>query len=103
MKQFFYKYITTPIAKTIDFINVSKQIKLRRRRKAIALKNKSDYIETTAKILLDTEIQQKMNEGLYPNPLFFHILVAQNINKAIIMFNEKKAHGDFDELNIMLK
>ena len=69
----------------------------------IAIKNRNDYIETTAKILLEEELQSKLNEGLIPNPLLFPIIIARNIDKAIDMYQEKKAEGYFDELNIMIK
>lgn len=33
MKQIFYTVITNPIAKVLDFVNIPKQLELRKRRK----------------------------------------------------------------------
>lgn len=103
MKQFFYKYVTTPIAQAIDFINIPKQIRLKERRKALAFSNKMEYIETTSKLLFEQDIQEHMAKGLMPNPLLIPILISKHIDKAYAMFEEKKKNGDFDELNILLK
>lgn len=101
-KQWFYKYVTTPIAKTMDFVNIPKQIKLRKIRSKIAEANKHDYIETTSKILFETEVQEKMAMGMIPNPLMLPVLIEKQIQRATEMFYEKKALGYFDELNIMV-
>ena len=103
VKQIFYKYITTPIAKCIDFVNIPKQIKIRSFRKRLALVNKNDYIEATARILIDKELQEKLNEGLIPNPAGMPYIIARNVEKALAMYNEKKKNGYFDELNILIK
>ena len=102
-KQIFYKFITTPIAKFIDFCNISKRKTIIERRKVIAKKNMIDYIDMTSHMLFEQEIQEKLNEGLMPNPLIVPLIIANNIEKAHIMFQEKKRKGDFDDLNIMLK
>ena len=102
-KQLFYKYITTPIANILDFINVPKRIKIKERQKAIAEKNKMEYIEQTTKILLDTEIQEHLNKGEVPHPLMLPILISKMIDIAYEMFYEKKRNGDFDELNLLIK
>ena len=103
LKQAFFKYVTNPIAKTIDLLNVPKQIELKKRRKAIALKNKMDYIETTSKVLFETELQEMANQGILPNPLLLPIIIARHVETAQEMFDEKKKNGYFDELNLMIK
>ena len=103
MKQFLFRYVTTPIAKALDFINVPKTMKLKKRRKAIAEENKRQYIETTSKVLFDQEIQEHMAQGEIPNPLFLPLIIDRHITQAIKMFEEKKKAGDFDELNIMIR
>lgn len=103
MKQIFYTVITNPIAKVLDFVNIPKQIELRKRRKAIAWKNKKDYIETTVNVLMEKEVQDIINKGLPPHPLILPLMIMHNIDKAEGMFAEKKKNGDFDELNIMVK
>ena len=103
LKQNFYKYVTNPIAKVLDFCNIPKRIELNRRRKAIANKNMMDYIETTSKVLFETELQEQLNEGKLPNPIMLPLIIAEHVEKAHKMFYEKKKNRDFDELNIMLK
>lgn len=103
LKQNFYKYVTNPIAKVLDFVNIPKQLELRKRRKEIAWQNKKDYIGTTVKVLMDEDVQDMMNKGLPPHPLILPLMIIHNIEKAEGMFAEKKKNGDFDELNIMLK
>lgn len=102
-KQLFYKYVTTPIARVLDAINLPKRIKLAKMRRKLALQNKHDYIEQTAKILLETELQEKLNEGMIPNPLALPIIISNKIDLATEMFYEKKQNGYFDELNCMIK
>lgn len=101
-KQLFYKYITTPIARTLDFINIPKRIEIKKRQKAIAERNKMEYIEQTTKILLDTDIQEHLNKGEVPHPLMLPILIAKKIDIAYEIFYEKKRKGYFDELNCMI-
>jgi len=103
MKQIFYTVVTNPIAKILDFVNIPKQIELKKRRKEIAWKNKKDYIETTVNVLMETDIQEMINKRLPPHPLILPLMIMKNIDKAEGMFAEKKKNGDFDELNIMLK
>jgi len=103
MKQIFYTVITNPIAKVLDFVNIPKQLELRKRRKAIAWKNKKDYIETTVNVLMEKEVQDMINKGIPPHPLILPLMIMHNIDKAEGMFAEKKKNGDFDELNIMVK
>lgn len=103
MKQIFYTVVTNPIAKILDFVNIPKQIELKKRRKEIAWKNKKDYIETTVNVLMETDIQEMINKGLPPHPLILPLIIMKNIDKAEGMFVEKKKNGDFDELNIMVK
>ena len=102
-KQLFYKYVTTPIAKAIDFVNVPKRMAIHRRRADIAEMNKREYIQTTSQVLFETEIQEHLSMGEIPNPLALPIIIERNIEKATKMFYEKKRNGDFDELNLMLK
>lgn len=102
-KQLFYKYVTTPIAKVLDFVNVPKQIELRKRRNKIAEMNKCEYIQTTSKVLFETELQEHLNIGEIPHPLALPIIIERNIQKATEMFYEKKKNGDFDELNLLIK
>lgn len=103
VKQFYYKYVTTPIAKVCDIINFKKHLELRRRREHIAQMNKKDYIEQLTKNLVDTEIQEHLEMGVIPNPLAMPIIIKQNLDKAYEIFYEKKAKGYFDELNIQIK
>lgn len=102
LQQTFYKYITTPLAKALDFINVPKRIKLRRKQRKLAMDNMCSYIEVTSKLLLEQDIQEHLAKGEAPNPVFLPILIAQKISEAEDMFREKKANGDFDELNILI-
>lgn len=103
MKQSFYKYVTTPIAKILDFVNIPKRIEIEKRQRKIALDNKCQYIEITSKLLLEQDIQEHMAKGEAPHPLFLPLLIAKKIEEAEQMFYEKKKNGDFDELNILLK
>lgn len=102
-KQKFYKYVTTPIARTLDAINIPKQIKLAKKRRKLAHDNKCAYIEQTSRILLETDIQEHLNKGEIPNPLAIPILIDKHTQRAIEMFYEKKQNGDFDELNLLIK
>lgn len=101
--QWVFKYVTQPIAKVIDVVNIPKQIKLKKIRDKIAFENKQDYIQQTAKVLLETDLQEHLNQGMIPNPLAIPILINQHTQKAVEMFYEKKKNGDFDELNILIK
>lgn len=103
MKQIFYTVVTNPIAKVLDFVNIPKQLELRKRRKEIAWKNKKDYIETTVNVLMEKEVQDMISKGIPPHPLILPLMIMHNIDKAEGMFAEKKKNGDFDELNIMVK
>lgn len=102
MKQLLFKYVTTPVARVLDVINIPKTIKLRRRRRQIAEENKRAYIEQTTKILMETDIQEHLNQGMIPNPMAIPILIDKHTQRAIEMFYEKKQNGDFDELNLMI-
>ena len=102
-KQLLFKYVTTPIARVLDIINIPKQLKLHKKRRKIAEDNKRDYIEMTSKILFETDIQEHLNKGEIPNPLAIPILIDKHTQRAIEMFYEKKQNGDFDELNCMLR
>lgn len=103
LKQLFFKYITNPIAKFLDFFNIKKRCLLEQKRNLIALHNRNDYIETTSKVLLETRIIKDISEGRRVDPIEVPEIIAECVQKAIQMFNEKKRIGDFDELNIMLK
>lgn len=103
MKQIFYTVVTNPIAKVLDFVNIPKQLELKKRRKEIAWKNKKDYIETTVNVLMEKEVQDMINKGIPPHPLILPLMIMHNIDKAEGMFAEKKKNGDFDELNMMVK
>ena len=102
VKQVFFKYVTNPIATGLDYINIPKRIKLNRLHKKLAQANKNDYIQTTANLLMEKEIQEHMIKGEMPNPLLIPIILARHLETAYRMFEEKKANGDFDELNIMI-
>lgn len=102
-QQLLFKYVTTPIARVLDMINIPKQLKLHKIRRRIAEDNKRDYIEMTSKILFETDIQEHLNKGEIPNPLAIPILIDKHTQRAIEMFYEKKQNGDFDELNCMLR
>lgn len=102
-KQWFFKHVTTPIARILDFVNVPKQIKLRKIRAKLAEDNKRAYIEQTMRVLMETDIQEHLNMGQVPNPLAIPILIAEHTQRATEMFYEKKQNGDFDELNLMIK
>lgn len=101
--QWVFKYVTQPIAKVIDAVNIPKQIKLKKIRDKIAFENKRDYIQQTTKVLLETDLQEHLNQGMIPNPLAIPMLIDQHTQKAIKMFYEKKKNGDFDELNLLIK
>lgn len=102
-QQLLFKYVTTPIARVLDMINIPKQLKLHKIRRRIAEDNKRAYIEMTSKVLLETDIQEHLNKGEIPNPLAIPILIDKHTQRAIEMFYEKKQNGDFDELNCMLR
>lgn len=102
-KQRFYDYVTRPIAKALDFINIPKRIELRKRQKSLALDNKCQYIAMTSKLLMEQDLQEHANKGEVPHPLMLPILIAKHIDTAYQMFEEKKRNGDFDELNIMIR
>ena len=102
-RQWLYKYITTPIARVLDIINVPKQVKLYKKRKLLANDNKWAYIKQTTQILIETDIQEHLNRGEVPNPLAMPYLMDKHAMRAIEMFYEKKQNGNFDELNLMLK
>lgn len=103
LKQIFFRFITNPLAKGIDFFNIPKRIELSKKRKFLAWRNKKDYIETVTRVLIDEQLQRQLNSGGIINPILIPILVAIEMDKARQMFEEKKKNGDFDELNIMLK
>ena len=102
-KQLLFKYVTTPIARVLDMINIPKQLKLHKIRRKIAEENKRAYIEQTMKVLMETDIQEHLNQGMVPNPFAIPILIGKHTQRAIEMFYEKKQNGDFDELNCMLR
>lgn len=103
LQQTFFKYVTTPLAKAIDFVNIPKRIKLKKRRERIALENKHNYIEMTSKLLFEQDIQEHLAKGEMPHPLMLPLIISRHIDQAYEMFYEKKANGDFDELNILIK
>jgi glucose-6-phosphate isomerase len=103
VRQWFYMYITTPIARVLDIINIPKQIKVYKKRKKLANDNKWTYITQTTKVLLETDIQEHLNKGEIPNLLAMPYLMDKHTMRAIEMFYEKKQNGDFDELNLMLR
>lgn len=95
--------VTRVLARIFDFLNFKKQIELRKRRRKIAIMNRNDFIETTAKMLLETELAGKASEGMIPNPLLIPVIIGRNVERAVEMFEEKKRNGYFDELNVMIK
>lgn len=102
-KETIYKYITQPIAIFLDFINIPKRIQLEKRKNAIRLSNKADYIEELSKILLEEDLQKHALKGEYPNPKLIPFLIAVYVEKAYKIFNEKKKNGYFDDLNLLIK
>lgn len=102
-KETIYKYVTQPIAIFLDFINIPKRIQLEKRKNAIRLSNKADYIEELSKILLEEDLQKHAEIGVFPHPLLLPILINKHIDKATQMFYEKKRNGYFDDLNILIK
>lgn len=102
-QQLLFKYVTQPIASIYNILNVKKYWELRKRREYIAEMNKKDFIETLAKNLIDTELQEKLNEGKVLNPLLAPIFISQKIDEAYEIFYEKKKKGYFDELNVLIK
>lgn len=103
LKQLFFIYVTTPIAKILEFINVDKYNKIKERRKILSEMNKMDYIIQISKILFDADIQKYINENKVILPHIFNYLLDKNIDKAYEMFYQKKQRGYFDELNLLIK
>lgn len=103
MKQKFYRYVTTPIAKVLDFVNIPKRMEIQKRQRKIAFDNKCQYIGITSKALIEQDLQEHASRGELPHPLLLPLLIAHHIDTAYKMFDEKKKNGDFDELNIMLR
>lgn len=101
-KETIYKYVTQPIATFLDFINIPKRIQLEKRKNAIRLSNKADYIEELSKILLEEDLQKHALKGEYPNPKLIPLLIAVYVDKAYKIFNEKKKNGCFDEFTSVI-
>lgn len=94
-KQILY-FFTRPLAKFIYLFDKERQRTLSGRQEIIRILNRRSYIDTTAKLLYE--------QASVLNSTFGDTIVRLNcIIQAEQMFNEKKKHGDFDDLNIMLK
>ncbi len=94
-KQFLY-FFTRPLAKLVYFFNRKRSNILKNRREIIKILNKRDYVDTVASLLYE---QSSILQLAFSEP----ILRMNCIIEAEKMFNEKKKHGDFDELNTLIK
>ena len=103
IKQLFFRFITQPIAKILDLVNIPKYKELKARRKRIAEMNKNEYIRITSGIMFETELIDNLNQGVMITPSVIPLLIEKNILRATEMFYEKKQLGYFDELNLMIK
>ena len=103
LKQIFYRVVTQPIARILDFINIPKRQELKQRRDYIAEMNKNEYIQITSNIMFEAELQEKLNQGYIISPLVIPLVMEKHLYRAKRMFYEKKRKGYFDDLNLMIK
>ena len=103
MKQFLFKYVTQPIAKVLDLLNFEKQRKLRERKEFLKQKNYESFMDETVKCLLDKEVQYFNNVGIVPPSFLFPFMIAKCVREADKIFEEKKANGFIDDMNLIVK
>ena len=103
MKQFLFKYVTQPIAKVLDLFNFKKQRELRERKNFLKQKNYESFMDETVKCLLDKEVQDFQNMGIVPPLFLFPLMIAKCVSQADKMFEEKKANGFIDDMNLIVK
>lgn len=94
-KQFLY-FFTRPLAKLIYLFDTERRNALKNRREIIKIINKRSYVDFVANLLYE---QSKILQVAFSGP----VLRMNCIIEAEKMFNEKKKHGDFDELNTLIK
>lgn len=103
MKQLLFKYVTQPIAKVLDLLNFKKQRELRERKNFLKQKNYESFMDETVKCLLDKEVQDFKNMGIVPPPFLFPLMIAKCVCQADKIFEEKKANGFIDDMNLIVK
>ena len=103
MKQFLFKYVTQPIAKVLDLLNFKKQRELRERKNFLKQKNYESFMDETVKCLLDKEVQDFQNMGIVPPPFIIPLMIAKCVSQADKIFEEKKANGFIDDMNLIVK
>ena len=103
MKQFLFKYVTQPIARVLDLLNFKKQKELRGRKKFLRQKNYESFMDETVKCLLDKEVQDFKNMGIVPPPFIIPLMIAKCVSQADKIFEEKKANGFIDDMNLIVK
>lgn len=103
MKQLLFKYVTQPIAKVLDLLNFKKQRELRERKNFLKQKNYESFMDETVKCLLDKEVQDFLNAGIIPPQSLFPLMIAKCVSEADKIFEEKKANGFIDEMNLIVK
>lgn len=103
MKQLFFRFVTQPIARVLDLLNFKKQKELRERKKFLRQKNYESFMGETVKCLLDKEVQDFQNMGIVPPPFLFPLMIAKCVSEADKIFEEKKANGFIDDMNLIVK
>lgn len=103
MKQLFFRFVTQPIARVLDLLNFKKQKELRERKKFLRQKNYESFMDETVKCLLDKEVQDFQNMGIVPPPFLFPLIIAKCVSQADKIFEEKKANGFIDDMNLIVK
>ena len=93
-KQILY-FFTRIIAKVIYAFDRKRTNQLRERWEILRLLNKKSYIDTVSEVIY----QQNLVLQPYPNE---EMLRLGSIIEAERMFKQKKKHGDFDNLNILI-
>ena len=103
MKQLFFRFVTHPIARVLDLLNFKKQKELRERKKFLRQKNYESFMDETVKCLLDKEVQGFLNAGIVPPKFLFPLMIAKCVSQADKIFEEKKANGFIDDMNLIVK
>ena len=103
MKQLFFRFVTQPIARVLDLLNFKKQKELRGRKIFLRQKNYESFMDETVKCLLDKEVQDFKNIGIVPPPFLFPLMIAKCVSQADKIFEEKKANGFIDDMNLIVK
>lgn len=96
-KQILY-FFTRPIAKLIYLFDRERCETLRERKNILSLMNYKSYIKTTSEILYEQNLPFIALYGGSVNLLKLNCEI-----EAERMFAQKKKHGDFDSLNLLLK